>query len=98
MHNPYFDENIIKHFSDIEDISAMIVYTQSMTPVNDTNASIRVIDHWSMTRMHASVSLTKSIRVIDQWSMTWMHTFVSMTMVNDTNACLNVIDQNHLRH
>ena len=43
---------------------AMIVYTQSMTPVNDTNACIRVIDHRSMTPVHAFVSLTKSNYVI----------------------------------
>ena len=64
---------------------AMIVHTQSMTPVNDTNASIRVIDHWSMTYMPAFVSLTAvndtnaCIRVIDHWSMTYMRAFVSLT-------------------
>ena len=42
-----------------------------MTPVNDTNALICVIDQWSMTRMRAFVSLTvvndtnECIRVID---------------------------------
>ena len=60
----------------------------SLTAVNDTNACTGVIDHgqwhecmqkchwpWSMTRMHASVSLTI-------WSMTRMRASVSLTTVH----------------
>ena len=35
-----------------------VVYTRSMTPVNDTNACRSVIDQRSMTLLNAKVSLT----------------------------------------
>ena len=75
----------------------------SLTAVNDTNACIRVIDRWSMTRMHW-VWYTLSnlhpchwpfcIRVIDrsirECKKAWCRHSCHWPMVNDTNA-LSVI-------
>ena len=75
----------------------------SLTAVNDTDACIRVIDRWSMTRMHwvwftlgnlHSCHWPNCICVIDRsirgCKKTWFRHWCHWPMVNDTNA-LSVI-------